>query len=1010
MSRRAFAPAVLATVVVAALLAVLVPLWPADAQEPPSRQLVIDVLSNRADLISGGDALVEVVLPPEADPGDVRVTVGGRDVTGAFEVKSQGRFIGLVTGLHEGTNILRATLPSGYGARIEITNHPIGGPVFSGPQVQPWNCDDGALDEQCNREPTYSFSYISTNPSASGFQSYDPEDPPDDVATTTTDQGNEVPFIVRLERGVNMRDNYAIAALYDPSQGWDPADPQPGYNGKVVAFHGASCDTVYGQGSAPGVLNEEILGLGFITYSHAANNSGHNCNAVTQAEAMIATKERIVEQYGEIRYQIGNGCSGGALAQYWMANAYPGLYQGITVGCSFMDAWSSAMQYIDYYHLRQYFESEQSVADGILPAQWPAIYGHPNPANAITFTEVIPNSGNPARDCPEVPADQEYDPDSNPDGLRCTLQDWWVNVLGRDDAGYARRPIGNEGIQYGLLALYDATLLPEQFIALNAHLGGLDQDLRVVPERVPADPIGVERIYRAGGNNTASNLDQVAIIDYRGPDPGAFHDTYRTYAIRDRIVREHGHADNMLIWRGSVALVGDVSYATDAILAMDRWLAAAEADTRDVPFAQKVVEDRPEDVTDRCTDGAGQDVPMAYCDAIVDVYSTPRMAAGMPSTDDVLTCELVPVRDYAYEVELSDAQLDALEGVFPTGVCDWSQPDPNFSPTVGWQHYDVVGGAPLGPEPVSVAFGPGEPVRYAGPTRIHTAIAISRAQHDAADTVVLATAGEFADALAGAPLAVQLGAPILLSGHGALDAATAAEIVRLGATRAVLLGGDHALSPQVAADLDALGLSVERVAGTNRYGTSAAILGRLAAADDVYVVTGEDFTDALVTSALAAALGRPVLLTADAQLPPEVADVLHGDMAAVIVGDAVAADVVQAVDAQAGDVRRVEGGDPYATSVAVAEEAAAAGVDPAVTWIATATRFPDGLVAGAAAGHDGGILLLVHGDDASAADPTYDYVAAHVDAIGQVKIAGGARAVSGAVEQRLLGALGTAAR
>ena len=70
------------------------------------------MLSNRADLVNDGDALVEVVLPPGTAPGAVHVDVGGRDVTGAFGLRGDGRFFGLVTGLALGNNIVTAHLPS----------------------------------------------------------------------------------------------------------------------------------------------------------------------------------------------------------------------------------------------------------------------------------------------------------------------------------------------------------------------------------------------------------------------------------------------------------------------------------------------------------------------------------------------------------------------------------------------------------------------------------------------------------------------------------------------------------------------------------------------------------------------------------------------------------------------------------------------------------------------------------------------------------------------------------
>ena len=66
-----------------------------------------------------------------------------------------------------------------------------------------------------------------------------------------------MPFIVRQETGAIDRDEYRIAVLYDPGKPWQPWAPQPGYNHKLVIFHGASCDTSYEQADAPDVLNED---------------------------------------------------------------------------------------------------------------------------------------------------------------------------------------------------------------------------------------------------------------------------------------------------------------------------------------------------------------------------------------------------------------------------------------------------------------------------------------------------------------------------------------------------------------------------------------------------------------------------------------------------------------------------------------------------------------------------------------------------------------------------------
>lgn len=675
----------------------------------PSGDVRIEVLSGRGDLVTGGDAHLRVVLPAGASPRGTRVYDDGREVTAMFAVRGDG-LDGVVKGLSDGENVVRAVLPNGRGAELTLINHPIGGPLFSGPQIQPWSCKTGSEDGQCNRPTRYEYSYKSTL--GGPLRPYDPQHPPLDVATTTTDQGNTVPFVVREEIGVTLRDEYRIAVLYDPSRPWDPTAPQPGYNQKLVLTHGQSCDTAYEMGSAPEVLLEDALSRGFAVASHALDNAGHNCNLVTEAESLVVTKELVAERYGPIRYTIGTGCSGGSLVQQQVANAYPGIYQGILPQCSYTDAWSSAQQYIDYTLLRNYFESSQNGPVPFTPSGTASAYGHPNPTNPVTFTEMIPNSGDPSRPCPGVPPEDVYSAD-NPGGVRCTLQDYMVNVLGERPDGRARRPFDNTGIQYGLSGLLDGTITPGQFVDLNAEIGGFDLDGNPTRERMQADPVALDRVHRSGAVNTAAHLDEVAIIDLRGPDPGAFHDVYRTYAMRDRLIREHGTAANQVLWRGQVPLYGDENFVTEGIRAMDRWLSVVEQDTGDRPLAEKIVEARDEaGVSARCTDGIGHDIPAEVCDETVESYSTPRMEAGAPLAADTMKCQLVPLDRQSYGVTFTDAEWQRLREAFPHGVCDYGEPGVNKQDAVTWLQYDVRGGRPLGPKPESAP-----PERNRGPAR-----------------------------------------------------------------------------------------------------------------------------------------------------------------------------------------------------------------------------------------------------------------------------------------------------
>jgi len=108
----------------------------------PTAGTTITTLSNRADLVSGGSALVEVKLPDGSRPASLRVDRDGTDITAAFATLPSGRIVGLVTGLANGVNTINATFTDNAfaGARLVITNHPIGGPVLLGAQTGPWIC------------------------------------------------------------------------------------------------------------------------------------------------------------------------------------------------------------------------------------------------------------------------------------------------------------------------------------------------------------------------------------------------------------------------------------------------------------------------------------------------------------------------------------------------------------------------------------------------------------------------------------------------------------------------------------------------------------------------------------------------------------------------------------------------------------------------------------------------------------------------------------------------------
>lgn len=243
--------------------------------------------------------------------------------------------------------------------------------------------------------------------------------------------------------------------------------------------------------------------------------------------------------------------------------------------------------------------------------------------------------------------------------------------------------------------------------------------------------------------------------------------------------------------------------------------------------------------------------------------------------------------------------------------------------------------------------------RLSGPNRFATGAAVSRRNFPVgADTVYVATGEQFPDALAAVPAAGVDSAPILLTSHGAVPQETAAELERLDAERVVILGGEAAVSAEVADELTDAGHAVVRRAGSDRFATAAAT-ATAAYPDGVgtaLLATGEGFPDALAGGA-AAALDAPMLLTARNDLPDTTRDALGtlGVNEVLVLGGtaAIADDVVDELLAAGVDVTRLAGPDRYATAATIVDHAFPDSAD--IALIATGETFADALAGGAAA-------------------------------------------------------------
>jgi hypothetical protein len=651
-------------------------------------KLEIRTLSSRADLVSGGDTLLAVSVPPGTRVDQLTVTINGRDVTSKLSRDGESdEFRGLVDGLAIGTNkVVAKTRTPKADATLTIVNHPISGPILSGPHISPFECSTEAsglgpdLDANCSAPRKFWRFYRSVDNTFKPLT--DPA--PTDVATTTTSDGRTVPYVVRVDSGVINRAIYQFAVL----------DDLAGWNRKVVVSFGGSSGTQYIQGvMAPppggGALNHQALskGFGYLISSELIN--GRRGNGVLQGETLMMIKEYLVEQYGVPKWFAGSGGSGGAIQQLVITQMYPGLLDGLMPSLTFPDSSLHTMDSILLTNLWPKLDKAVWTQEKIT-----AVEGF-TPGTARAWNQAYGRLGVPtnAAGCALADKTLVFDPVTNPKGARCTTQDIRVNIYGRDPkTGWARRPTDNTGLQYGLAALNSGAITVDEFLEINEKVGGTDINGAVVPQRTEGDPIAIKAMYESGlkaSYNAALGNVPILMSRVYSDNRGDIHDRQRDFVVRARLQRANGRTDNTVIWIAATAQ--PIASALDT---MTKWLDAMAADPAPLT-SDKVVKHKPAEAVDTCWDASGTKIvePASFdarnkCNAIFPGHSEPRLVAGAPLANDIMKCQLKPVSFADYKVSFSDAQKSRLKAIFPEGVCDWSKPGVSQVPIKGtYQRY-----------------------------------------------------------------------------------------------------------------------------------------------------------------------------------------------------------------------------------------------------------------------------------------------------------------------------------
>lgn len=769
-----------------AIILSLILLTPAGAQAPPAAAekpaFVVEVVSSAPDQVTGGDARLHIEVPQTVPPHQVEVWVNGNDQSGHFALIPDTRTLtGIVDGLGLGSNTVQV-MPNGKGKgrpdaiSLTLTNYSITGPVFSGPHQHPFVCtvqryglgqplvdNDSTgtpvfatdpsgnptgeiigFSRDCSAETLVQYLYKSTD---GRFKPYTPgAERPADMAQTTTLDGLSVDFVVRWERGTINRFIYSIAILAPYDSEPDDLD-RTAWNGRLI-YHfqgGVAIGHTQGKPSTSTMLDDVGLSRGYaVVYSTGTRTDTHY-NLVLGGETALMVKERFVELYDVPLYTVGLGGSGGGLQQYVYGQNHPSLLDAAIPQYSYPDMVGQAVHVGDCELLEFYMD----VLDAANP-RW-AVWNNRTLLEGLNASDTVvnPYTGDPgASECVMgwrglsplainplygyAEGQELYQPPAAVAAIEWSHFGDLVNQFGVAEDGFARRYWDNVGVQYGLQAVASGQITPEEFLKLNATIGGWKEEPGMVQEGSPFYPPGVidpsnwdpwsarNQVFsvdpfsapapRTEGDLAAmqaayasglvfrGNID-IPLIDWRHylEDFLDMHNAHQSFASRQRIRDARGNSDNQVIWFTDVGPAGpEFDQTPEALEVMDEWM----VNILNNPAAG-VAGNKPARAVDRCFDAAGNQIaagedvwagildegPLGACAELFPLYGTSRTVAGGTFKGSIFKCHLMPVSEATagglYGVWTpTPAEQAMLEAIFPNGVCDYSLPDAGLPP--GW--------------------------------------------------------------------------------------------------------------------------------------------------------------------------------------------------------------------------------------------------------------------------------------------------------------------------------------
>jgi ectonucleotide pyrophosphatase/phosphodiesterase family member 5 len=272
--------------------------------------------------------------------------------------------------------------------------------------------------------------------------------------------------------------------------------------------------------------------------------------------------------------------------------------------------------------------------------------------------------------------------------------------------------------------------------------------------------------------------------------------------------------------------------------------------------------------------------------------------------------------------------------------------------------------------------------------------------------VVVASGEDPTESVAAGPLAARLGAPLLLTRPDELPGIVAEEVARLAPDRAVVVGGEAAVSERVLDQLREAGAGeAERIGGEDGFETARLVALEVGVDDDnrqVVLAPGGDadtYALALAAEPVVAACRRPIPLVGPEELPEATRQALaelEVDRALIAGGEqAVAEEVVEELRSDGVLVERIGADEAGETARLLAERAVREGAPTDDVYLVPAARFAEALAAGPAVQLLRGSLLPV----AEQGEAVRRWLRDRADEFVRVRFVGDEQALSADVER-----------